>query len=113
MTFLKTHLHTILLIALGVFIALGIKSCVTKIQKPDKMIRNEVEIENLQKQVPALIRERDSIRAAYDSLISLSQTRFNDLEKQKQPIKYVIQNTPVIISNYDKEQLRRAINSGN
>lgn len=112
MTFLKTHLHTILLIALGVFVALGIKSCVTKIQKPEKMIRNEVEIENLQKQVPALIRERDSIRAAYDSLISLSQTRFNDMEKQKQPIYHAINQVRPSIFNYDRERLRREFSNG-
>lgn len=109
---MKISRNDILLIAAVAMATWLIRGCFTPTKVNEKMIRNEEKIKYLEKE-----RVEDSIvwvkrEAAIDSLLALSVIRYDQLENRKQPIRYVIQNTPTVISNYDREQLRREFASG-
>lgn len=75
----------------------------------EKAIENRVKLEQLQKELPVIKSELDSIYSKYDSLLSASAQRYQSLEQKKEPLRYAIKQVPVIVSNLDKEQLRRAL----
>lgn len=84
-----------------------LKGCFGKVEKTDKMIEDAVKVKMYEAEIPVIIHQRDSANARYDSLLSLSQSRFNDLENTKTPIYHAINQVRPSIFNYDREQLRR------
>jgi len=106
---MKINWTTILLIGTSVITTLYVKTFFTKSPVDEKTIENRIKLEQLQKEYPQIVRQRDSISARYDSLISASQVRYQQLETRKQPIYNAIKQVPVIVNNLDKEQLRGAI----
>ena len=106
---MKINWITILLIIVAVLATLQIRSFFEGKTVDEKAVEDRVKLEQLQKEYPQIVRERDSISARYDSLISASQQRFNQLETRKQPIYNAIRQVPIVVNNFDKEQLRRAI----
>ena len=106
---MRINFTTILLIAVSVLATLQVRSLFSKQNVDEKAVENKIRLEYLQKEYPEIVRQRDSISARYDSLISASQQRFNQLETRKQPIYNEIKQVPVIVNNLDKEQLRGAI----
>ena len=106
---MKINWITILLIIVAVLATLQIRSFFEGKTVDEKAVEDRVKLEQLQKEYPQIVRERDSISERYDSLISASQQRFNQLETRKQPIYNAIRQVPIVVNNFDKEQLRRAI----
>jgi hypothetical protein len=103
------NLNTILLIAIAVFITLQLKSCFSKSHKPEQMVRNEERIKYLEQE-----RIKDSINyvevmAMYDSLIVISKQKSVVLAGQYTTTKKRLNEIPVIVNDFDREQLRRAI----
>ena len=109
MIFLKKHIVTILIVICAVFITLQVSSMFRKSGKPEQMIRNEERLKYLEES-----RLKDSVtivitRALYDSAISASNERLNQLQNKFQATKIIYEKVPVIINNLDREQLRRAV----
>lgn len=77
--------------------------------KTEKMIRDEVELEHLQKDMPAIKQDLAAITARYDSVIGASRDRYNDLETKKQPIQNAINKVRPAVHDYTKEQFRDSI----
>lgn len=103
------NLTTLLLIAVAVFVTLQVNSCFSKVHKPEQMIRNEERLKYLEEK-----RLSDSVilietRSKYDSLIALSDERLGQLLSKFQQTKIIYEKVPVVIGNYDREQLRRAV----
>lgn len=101
--------NTILWVVIAVLVVLQFKSCFDKTQLPEKMIRNEERLKYLEEK-----RLSDSVSFQqrvvwYDSALSVSQNKFNDLESKKQPIKNAIKQVSNAVDNFDKLELSRAI----
>ena len=99
----------ILAIALVALLTWNIRGCFTKVEKPEKMIRNEVELEHLKKELPVVQQELTAVTAKYDSAISVSQERSNQLSNSYKATKIIYEKIPVIVNDFDREQLRRAL----
>lgn len=96
-------------IALAVFTTLYITSLFPKKQVDEKMVEDRVKREILEKELPLIRQELQETNAKYDSLLSVSQQRITELESKKQPLYNAVKQIPVIVSNFDREQLRFAI----
>lgn len=99
----------LLFILVAVLITLQFKSCFDKVNKPEQMIRNEERLKYLEKE-----RLADSVVIVekvrkYDSLIALSMEKSNQLATKYQTVKTIYEKIPVIVNDFDREQLRRAI----
>lgn len=100
---------TILLVAVAVLLTLQISSMLRKSPVNEQAIRNQVELEHLQKEYPAIKTELVEVREKYDSLLLASGQRVTILENKKQPLQNAIKNNRAAIADYDKERLRRSI----
>lgn len=96
-------------VALAVFATLYIASLFPKKQVDEKMIEDRVKREILEKELPLIRKELQETNAKYDSLLSASQQRITELESKKQPLYNAAKQIPVIVNNFDREQLRFAI----
>ena len=105
----EINLNTILLIGIAVLMTLQLKSCFDPSRVDRKVIEAEVKLKQYETERPAILKELDVIYAKYDSLLTASVQRYENLEQKKEPIRYAIKQVPVIVGNYDKEQLRRAL----
>ena len=105
----RLNIPLLLTIAVTVLLTLQLKSCFTPVRKPEEMVRNEERIKYLEAQRITDSVELVDTREKYDSLIFISLLKVSSFEIQKQPIRYAIKQVPVIVGNYDKEQLRRAL----
>lgn len=111
MIFLKTHLHTILLIALGVFITLTIKSCTDKAKRTDRMIEDAVKVKYLEED-----RLKDSVRhvielAAKDSVIASLKQQFAATTPQLQQSKKDYEKIRPVINGLSNNELLQRANS--
>ena len=103
---MKIPWTTILLIVVAILVTLQLKSCLDKTPPNEKMIKSDMKIEELNKKVIADSVALKEERHKSDSVIALSDERFMNLVSKRQPIINVIKQTPVTVSNLDKEQLR-------
>lgn len=103
------NLNTILLVVVAVLLTLQLKSCFDPARVDRRVIEAEVKLKQYETELPVIRKELDVIYAKYDSLLTASVQRYENLEQKKEPIRYAIKQVPVIIGNYDKEQLRRAL----
>lgn len=103
------NLETILLVGIAVLLTLQLKSCFEPSRVDPKVIEAKVRQELYEKELPLIRQERDEIRARYDSLLSASTQRYNNLEQRKIPINNAIKQVPVIVDNFDKVQFGRAL----
>lgn len=106
---MKIPWTTILFIAVAILVTLQLKSCFDTTNLPEEMIRNQERLKYLEEK-----RLTDSVslvetRGKYDSLISVSSQKSSQLANKYQATKKVYDKIPVIISNYDREQLRNAV----
>lgn len=102
------NLNTALLIVVAVLVTLQVKSCIEPTPVSREVVEAQVKLKQYEKELPSIREELDFIYARYDSLLLASVQRYEDLERRKQPIQYAIKQVPVIVGNYDREQLRRA-----
>jgi len=103
------NLNTILLIGIIALATWQIRGCFTKTPLPEKMIRNEERIKYLEAQ-----RLTDSValietRVKYDSLVTVSIQKSEQLAGKFKATKVIYETIPVIINSYDREQLRRGV----
>jgi hypothetical protein len=105
----KINLNTALIVAISVLLTLQIKSCFEPTRVDPKLIEAQIKQKQYEQELPEIRKELDYIYAKYDSLLMASFQRENELENKKTPIRYAIKQVPVIVGNYDKEQLRRAL----
>lgn len=103
------NITTIMLIASAVLVTLQIKSCFDKSPINERAIRNEMKLEALEE------------KRKYDSLVWVEKLKAKDVEiealKQKDTVfvQKIIQSNdrikqiPVVVSGFDKSELRRAI----
>lgn len=104
---MKITWTTILLVVAIVLATLYIESLFDKTPPNEKIIRSDIKIEQLEKKVIA-----DSIatmkeRREKDSTIAVLNEKYDNLEKQKQPIRNALRQVHIVVSDFDKEQLRR------
>lgn len=95
------------------FIAWTVRGCFTKEGKTYEMGVRDEKIKGLEQN-----RIKDSIvyserEQFYDSLLSLSGQRYQELENKKQTIYNVINKVRPAVDNFDKEQLRSSITNNN
>lgn len=109
MKFLKDNIVAILMVFVAVMVTVLIMTIFRKSPKSEEMIRNEVELEYLKKEMPEIKKELADIEEKYDSLLSASQSRVQQLENKKQPIINAIKTIRGTVADFDKEQLRRAM----
>jgi hypothetical protein len=105
------NLTTVLLIAIAVLVTLQLSALFRGSAKPESMIRNEVELEHLRKELPGIKEELATIQGRYDSLLMASGERLTQLENKKQPIYNAIKNVRSTVADLDKEQLRRELSA--
>jgi len=103
------NLNTILLVGIAVLVTLQLKSCFEPSRVDPKVIESKIRQEYYEKELPLIRQERDAIYAKYDSLLSASAQRYNNLEQRKIPINNAIKQVPVIVGNLDKEHFSRAL----
>lgn len=106
---MKERINDIILIALVVFVTLQVRGCFDKTPPNEKLIRAEEQIKSLEKE-----RQRDSVvfsekLVMYDSLISLSKQKVVIISGQYNATKKEYEKIPIIVNDFDREQLRRAI----
>ncbi len=104
-------LNTIILVIAVIFITLQIRSWFAKPTPDAKIIELDQKNKDLEKQ--RLIDSVDLKQARWekDSVISVSNERLNNLANQKQQIINVIKKVPVIVDNFDREQLHSGAES--
>ena len=107
----KIAFTDILLVVSVVLITLQVKSCFTKVQKPEKMIRNEVELEHLRKELikDSLIHvielaEKDSVINGLKGQFAATTPKLQQSKKDYEKVR------PVINGLTDNELLQRANN---
>ena len=105
----RLNIPLLLTIAVTVLLTLQLKSCFTPVRKPEEMVRNEERIKYLEAD-----RRKDSIAFHkeikwYDSLLALEMSKDKDLQIKYIPLKKTYDKIPVVINDFDREQLRRAI----
>lgn len=106
---MKINVTTILYIGIAVLLVLQFKSCFDKVHKPESMIRNEERLKYLEeKRLSDSTIFADKIKW-YDSLLSISELKSKELASRFQATKVIYERIPVIVNDYDREQLRAAI----
>jgi hypothetical protein len=108
---MKFDLNTILLVGLAVLLTMQLKSCFDPSIVDAKVIEAQVKLKQYEAELPEIRKELNTIYDKYDSLLLASIQRYENLEQKKEPIRYAIKNVPVIVGNFDKEQLRRALSN--
>ena len=108
---MKINTTDILLIALVALLTWNIRGCFTKVQKPEKMIRNEVELEHLRKELikDSLIHvielaEKDSVINGLKGQFAATTPKLQQSKKDYEKVR------PVINGLTDNELLQRANN---
>lgn len=105
----RQNLNTYLLVAAVAMCTWLVRGCFTPTPVSREVIEAQVKLEQYETELPVIREELNEIYAKYDSLLLASVRRYDELEKRKQPIQYAIKQVPVIVGNYDREQLRRAL----
>lgn len=110
MNFLRQNITTLLLIAIVGILVWNIRGCFTKVQKPEQMIRDQVEREHLEKD-----RLKDSVRhvielAAKDSVIETIKDQLAATNPKLQQSKNDTKKIPVIINALSNNELLQRAN---
>jgi len=74
------------------------------------MVRNEERIKQYESELPVIKKQLTIITAKYDSLINVSNESILQLSNSYKATKIIYEKIPVIINNFDKEQLRAGAN---
>lgn len=74
-----------------------------------KVIDKDGEIKLRDEIIQTIREDRDYYRSKYDSVIAAATTRNEDLKNQYKNTVIKYEKVPVIINDYDREQLRRAV----
>jgi hypothetical protein len=105
----KENIITLLIVFCAVLLTLQIRSWFGKSGKPEQMIRNEERIKYLEEK-----RLADSVSfhkeiAWYDSLLAVEMSKDKELQIKYVPLKKAYDKIPVVVNDFGREQLRRAI----
>lgn len=98
-------LNTILWVAVAILLTLYLKSCFDKTPPDEKIIRLEIQNQQLEKQRIVDSVNLKEARDWYDSLLIVSNQRFTDLQNKKTPIINVIKKVGNTVDGFDKQQL--------
>ena len=102
-------LNTLLLIGVAVLLTLQLNSCFSKTHKPEEMIRNEEKLKaSEERRIADSVMYAGKITILQDQ-ITASQNVSSQLASKYQSTKVIYEKIPLVITDYDREQLRRAI----
>lgn len=105
MKFIRDNIVTLLFVFIAVLLTLQIKGCK---EKADTTKQYKEKIKEVKDQQEQAVKDRDEVRAKYDSLLAIDRRRDTLLiERYKtNTIKY--EAIPIYISNLDRDSLRAA-----